>query len=194
MDVFRFEDPGFSIQTPSILRQRGMSQKGFSSAAAVQSWRPKGLLIGNFTEHREPVTALALAPDHHFFLSAGGSFIKVWDCARLEKNVTNRSRATYEAGMMTLSLFSTKNENVSRCCSKASPVSAVAFCENRRSFAVATTSGSIDIVRVDYFPSSAGSPRYGRPTSVHSLSVDQGRIDNLLHYDEGRIFTDNGTT
>ena len=58
-----------------------------------------GLLISNFTEHTDAVTKLALSPDHNFFVSGSNDgTVKVWDCQRLEKNVTNRSRTSHVLG------------------------------------------------------------------------------------------------
>lgn len=58
--------------------------------------RPQGALVACYEEHSDRVTALAVSQDQAFFASGSldGS-VKVWDTARLEKNVTTHSRLTY---------------------------------------------------------------------------------------------------
>ena len=66
--------------------------RGPSSSAA----RPQGTLIAYFAEHAAPIVALAVPMDHLFFVSAArDGVIKVWDTARIERNVTAHSRVTY---------------------------------------------------------------------------------------------------
>lgn len=66
---------------------------------AVRSqWRPKGTLVAHLGEHKAAVNQICVSPDHNFFVSCSddGS-VKIWDTARLEKNVTNRARMSYNS-------------------------------------------------------------------------------------------------
>lgn len=67
-------------------------------ATTPSNQRPQGTLIACLSEHTAAVTALAAALDATFFVSGSDDgTIRVWDTARLEKNVTARSRLTYAA-------------------------------------------------------------------------------------------------
>ncbi|KAJ6613557.1 hypothetical protein B0H10DRAFT_2047665 [Mycena sp. CBHHK59/15] len=46
-------------------------------------------LVAHLTSHSDAITSLAVSPDHMFFT------VKVWDTARLERNVTSKPRHTY---------------------------------------------------------------------------------------------------
>ncbi len=88
------------------------------------------MLIAHFHEHRAAVNSIQVSADNHFFVSGSDDgTVKVWDCQRLEKNVTNRSRLTFSA---------------------AGKVKALAMCENSHSVAIGTESGSISVARVEY--------------------------------------------
>lgn len=58
--------------------------------------RPQGALIASFGEHQGAITSVCVSHDHLFFVSASmDKTVRVWDTARLEKNVNSRSRLTY---------------------------------------------------------------------------------------------------
>lgn len=58
--------------------------------------RPQGALIASFAEHQGAITSICVSHDHLFFVSASvDKTVRVWDTARLEKNVNSRSRLTY---------------------------------------------------------------------------------------------------
>lgn len=61
-------------------------------------WRPQGVLIAHLAEHRQSVNQLAVAGNGMFFASASNDeTVKVWDCRRLEKDVSFKSRLSYTA-------------------------------------------------------------------------------------------------
>lgn len=69
------------------------------------STRGVGTLVAHFTEHTAGINQLAISWDNLLFASCSddGS-VKIWDCFRLERNVTNRSRATYnQQGILRIS-------------------------------------------------------------------------------------------
>ena len=52
--------------------------------------------MAHLAEHRRAVNQLAVAGSGAFFVSASNDeTVKVWDCRRLEKDVSFRSRLTY---------------------------------------------------------------------------------------------------
>lgn len=113
--------------------------------------RPDGKLIAYFTEHSGPITSIAVSPDHAFFVSGSeDGTVKVWDTARLEKNVTSRSRATYSA--------------------QKGAITAVLILESSHCVASAATDGSLHIWRVDLSHGSS-MPRYGKLKLVSNFQL-----------------------
>ena len=56
----------------------------------------QGILVGHFAEHRRAVNQLAVSGNGAFFASASNDeTVKVWDCRRLDKDVSFRSKLTY---------------------------------------------------------------------------------------------------
>ncbi len=65
-------------------------------AVSQTPWHPQGVLIAHLAEHRQGVNQLAVAANGLFFASASNDeTVKVWDCRRLEKDVSFKSRLTY---------------------------------------------------------------------------------------------------
>ena len=74
------------------------SQAGAMGRGAVSQtpWHPQGVLIAHLAEHRQGVNQLAVAANGLFFATASNDeTVKVWDCRRLEKDVSFKSRLTY---------------------------------------------------------------------------------------------------
>ncbi|TKY85009.1 hypothetical protein EX895_006089 [Sporisorium graminicola] len=114
--------------------------------------RPEGRLIAYFTEHSAAVTCLALSPDHAYFVSGSqDGTLKVWDTARLEKNVTSKSRATYSA--------------------QKGAITGVIAIEASHCVASTATDGSLHVWRIDMIQSKASVPRYGRPKLVSNFQL-----------------------
>lgn len=95
------------------------------------AWKPSGKLVATFSEHVGAINRVVVSPDHQFFLTGGddGS-VKVWDTARLERNITHRSRLTHKhaAGARVLALC---------------------FIENTHTFISCASDGSVHVVKVD---------------------------------------------
>ncbi|CDW96863.1 hypothetical protein [Sporisorium scitamineum] len=112
--------------------------------------RPEGRLIAYFTEHSAAITCLALSPDHAYFVSGSqDGTLKVWDSARLEKNVTSKSRATYSA--------------------QKGAITGVIAIEASHCVASTATDGSLHVWRIDMIQSTSSVPRYGRPKLVSNF-------------------------
>ncbi|KAI9713419.1 MAG: Serine/threonine-protein kinase [Bogoriella megaspora] len=117
--------------------------KRSSGHISATPWRPEGTLVATFSEHTGPITRIVVAPDHNFFVTGSDDgCVKVWDSARLERNIAHRSRQTHR-----------HNPGVK--------VSTLTFVENTHCFISTGTDGSINVVRVDYIESPT-STRYGK--------------------------------
>ncbi|KXH32257.1 hypothetical protein CNYM01_06795 [Colletotrichum nymphaeae SA-01] len=108
-----------------------------------EPWRPQGRMVATFAEHTGSINRLVVSPDHVFFITGGddGS-VRVWDSARLEKNITHRSRQSH------------KHADGAR-------VLALCFIENTHCFISCASDGSVHIVKVETV-SASGTLRYGK--------------------------------
>ncbi|EEQ35037.1 Serine/threonine-protein kinase [Microsporum canis] len=115
-------------------------------------WRPQGGLVAMFGEHTGPVNRVVTAPDHAFFITASDDgTLKIWDTARLERNLTPRSRQTHRHA-------------------PGAKVKCVTFVENTYTFISAATDGSVHAVRVDY-QNHRDVIRYGKSQLVREYHI-----------------------
>lgn len=69
---------------------------GVSSIGDSVAWRPKGILATHLVEHKKAVNRIAVAGNGSFFVTVSDDeTAKVWDCRRLERDVSFRSRLTF---------------------------------------------------------------------------------------------------
>jgi phosphoinositide-3-kinase, regulatory subunit 4 len=125
-------------------------------------------LVANLTAHSGPVNGLVVAPDHAFFVSCSDDqTVKVWDTAKLERNVTRKPRHVY-----------TQHH---------ASVTAICMLENSHCFASAAADGSLHIVRVHVSYTNAGIAKYGKISIVREHRVDHAGeyITCLLHFNTG---------
>ena len=122
---------------------------------SANPWRPEGVLVAMFSEHTASITRVVVAPDHAFFLTGSddGS-VKVWDSARLERNIAHRSRQTHKHA-------------------PGVQVSSLTFVENTHCFISSGTDGSVNVVKVDYIESNA-STRYGKLRLLREWQFSDG--------------------
>ena len=129
--------------------------------------RLEASLVAHFNSHSEAITGIAVSPDHLFFVSASDDkTVKVWDTARLERNVTSKPRHTY-------------NQHHAR-------VKCVCMLEGVHCFASAADDGSLHIVRVHV--SQGGTlPKYNKLQVVREHRVDTPGeyITSMVHYSTG---------
>jgi phosphoinositide-3-kinase regulatory subunit 4 len=113
------------------LRRQKSSKSTISQPAGEEAWKPSGKLVATFSEHVGAINRVVVSPDHQFFLTGGDDgCVKVWDTARLERNITHRSRLTHKhaAGARVLALC---------------------FIENTHSFVSCASDGSVHVVKVE---------------------------------------------
>ncbi|KAF1821881.1 protein kinase WD40 [Dissoconium aciculare CBS 342.82] len=115
-------------------------------------WRPLGSVVAVLGEHTAKITRILPAPDHSFFLTASddGS-IKVWDAARLERNVTHRSRQTYRLA-------------------PGVRITSLCFIQATYSFVCTGSDGSVHAVKVDASESNSGI-KYGKLRAVREWHI-----------------------
>lgn len=132
--------------------------------------RPSGTLVAMFSEHTGSVNRVVVSSDHLFFLTGSddGS-VKIWDCARLERNLAHRSRQTH----------------------KHAPdvkVTSLCFVENTHCFVSTGSDGSVHIVRVECVEISGSTTKYSKTKllrqwqlpdpSSHAVWVAHFKADN----------------
>jgi hypothetical protein len=129
--------------------------------------RPEATLVAQLSSHTDAITAFAVSPDHIFFVSSSDDkTVKVWDTARLERNVTSKPRLSYT--------------------SHQGKIKAVCMLEGVHCFASAADDGSLHVVRV-YVSQSGALPRYTQMHTIreHRLSRPGEYITCMTHYDSG---------
>lgn len=129
---------------PTIVSVKQRHWETQPSTTTDVSWRPKGTLVARFGEHTASITRVVVAPDHSFFItgSEDGS-VKVWDSARLERNLANRARQTY------------KHDS-------GSGVTSLCFIQNTHCFVSGARDGAIHLVRTDFTAAAQGTTKYGK--------------------------------
>lgn len=102
-------------------------------------------------EHKGAITDIKVSPDQLFFITGSeDGTIKVWDTIRLEKNVTSKSRQTFQQG---------------------GKITSICMLENSHCVASASDNGTLWIHRVDV--SLAGSiPKYSKPQLIRQHTTD----------------------
>lgn len=113
------------------ISQKRASNRTTASRPKDDGWKPSGKLVATFSEHTGAINRVVVSPDHQFFLTGGDDgCVKVWDTARLERNITHRSRLTHKHA-------------------PGAKVVALCFIENTHSFISCATDGSVHVVKVD---------------------------------------------
>jgi len=153
------------------VRRRNVPRSTFSTrdSSSSSARRIDANLIANLTSHSEAITGLAVSPDHLFFVSSSDDkTVRVWDTARLERNVTSKPRQTY-------------GQHHAR-------VKCVCVLEGLHCFASAAEDGSLHVVRVHVTVPGAGAlPKYNRLQVVREHRVENvgEYIVAMVHYNTG---------
>lgn len=150
------------------VRRRNAVRHTFGARDGVHK-RAGATLVAHLTSHSDSITALAVAPDHMFFVSASDDkTIKIWDTARLERNVTSKPRLTYGQ--------------------HHAQVKCVCMLEGVHCFASAADDGSLHVVRV-HTTQSGSLPKYNKLQVIREHRVkDVGEyITCMAHFNTGRL-------
>lgn len=127
------------LVTPITRRKASKTPNG----QVVEGWKPTGKLVATFSEHIGAVNRIAVSPDHVFFVTGGDDgAVKVWDTARLERNIAHRSRQTYRHAT-------------------GAKVMALCFIEYTHCFISCASDGSVHVVKVETAMAN-GVARYGK--------------------------------
>lgn len=140
-----------------ISRHRAIARSG--NQAADKPWHPEGNLVATFSEHTGSINRIVVAPNHTFFLTGGDDdTVRVWDTARLERNIAHRSRQTHKQG--------------NDC-----KITSLCFVENTHCFVSTGSDGSVNVVKVEYLHGSAGSTgRYGKLRLLREYQLPEGEF------------------
>lgn len=123
-------------------------------------WKPEGTLVAMLGEHTASVNRVVVAPDHAFFITGSDDgTVKIWDSARLERNIAHRSRQTHRHAA-------------------DAKVTSLTFVENTHSFVSTATDGSVHVVNVHYEENHGdkGMPRYSRLKLVREHQLRTGQF------------------
>ncbi|KAF8752206.1 Protein kinase domain [Rhizoctonia solani] len=88
----------YKTSTQSFISAHSTPQRTQGTQASREngSRRADALLISHMNAHDSRVNGIAVSPDHVFFISCSEDrTVKVWDTARLERNVTTKPRHVY---------------------------------------------------------------------------------------------------
>lgn len=114
-----------------------------ANGQVAEGWKPTGKMMATFSEHVGAINRVVVSPDHVFFITGGDDgAVKVWDTARLERNIAHRSRQTHRHA-------------------PRAKVLALCFIENTHCFISCASDGSVHVVKVETAFAS-GSTRYGK--------------------------------
>lgn len=149
LDNFPRDVVEFGPNVPVLVNKKSASQ------ANEAPWRPEGNLVAVFSEHNGPISRVAVSPDHVFFITGGhDGTVKVWDTARLERNITHRSRQTHVHA-------------------DGAKVLALCFIESTHCFVSCASDGSVHVVKVDTI-TAGGVVRYGKLRLLREYQLPAG--------------------
>ena len=148
------------------IRRRATGRHSFVSRDGTNK-RPEANLVAHLSPHTDAITGLAVSPDHMFFVSASDDkTVKVWDTARLERNITSKPRHSYSQ--------------------HHAKVKCVCMLEGVHCFASAAEDGTIHVVKVN--ASQTGTlPKYGKLQALreHRLERVGEYVTCMMHFNSG---------
>ncbi|KAJ6850714.1 phosphoinositide 3-kinase regulatory subunit 4 isoform X2 [Iris pallida] len=142
----------------------GLPPVAGAPSVPVSGWKPRGVLVAHLQEHRSAVNELSVSNDNTFFVSASDdSTVKIWDTRKLEKDISFRSRLTYNLdgsrALCTTMLRGTAQVVVGAC------------------------DGTLHLFSVDYISRGLGSvvERYSGIADIKKREAGEGAIVSLLN-------------
>lgn len=165
LDTYREPLPELGSYVPVGIPRRRALRTNFPPRERTPN-RPSGTPIAHLIEHTGAITDIQVSPDQLFFATGSeDGTVKIWDTIRLEKNVTSRSRQTFQQG---------------------GKITSVCVIENSHCVASASDNGTLLLHRVDV--SLSGSmPRYGKVQLIRQQRSEQkgDYVTCLLSYNTG---------
>ncbi|KAH8119146.1 hypothetical protein DFH11DRAFT_1838620 [Phellopilus nigrolimitatus] len=150
------------------VRRRNTTRQNFSLRDSKRR-NVEATLIAHLNSHTEAVNGVSVSPDHIFFVSCSDDkTVKVWDTARLERNVTSKPRHTY-------------GQHHAR-------VKCVCILEGYHAFASAADDGSLHVVRV-HINQTGSLPKYSKLQLVreHRINRPGEFIQHMMHYNSDAV-------
>lgn len=141
----------------------------------ADSWKPEGVLIAHYAEHRRCVNQIAVSPSitNPFFVTASNDgTVKVWDLKKTDEDLNFNSCATYAA--------------------QRGEILSVTPCADHHNIASASSHGSIHIWNVNYAPdltNDASSDRFTGISSRQEVSPEEGAILYVQQWDALLLYT-----
>ncbi|GFP86748.1 serine/threonine-protein kinase ppk19 [Phtheirospermum japonicum] len=142
-----------------------ISSLAWSSTIPDSGWRPRGVLVAHLQEHRSAVSDISISMDQQFFVSASeDSTVKIWDCKKLEKDISFRSRLTYSLG--------------------GTRAMCVAVLQGSTQIVVGASDGTMHMFSVDHISRGLGNvvENYSGIADVKKIGFGEGAILSLLNY------------
>ncbi|EJD02926.1 uncharacterized protein FOMMEDRAFT_123012 [Fomitiporia mediterranea MF3/22] len=150
------------------VRRRNTTRQSFTARDSNRR-NVEATLIAHLNSHSDAVNGIAVSPDHLFFVSCSDDkTVKVWDTARLERNVTSKPRHTY-------------GQHHAR-------VKCVCILEGHHAFASAADDGSLHVIRVHVHQGSS-MPKYTKLQVVREYRVERPSeyIQCMMHYNSDSL-------
>ena len=118
----------------------------------THTWQPQGVLISHLAEHKRAVNKLRVSDDNLFLISASDDgTCKIWDCRKLEKDISFKSRLTY----------SYQGGRILSCAS---------MIHSKQSVASASSDGSVHLWNVEYVTRQGIPEKYTGITRIGNIS------------------------
>mmetsp|Transcript_459 Transcript_459/g.1742 ORF Transcript_459/g.1742 Transcript_459/m.1742 type:complete len:1427 (+) Transcript_459:143-4423(+) len=158
---------GEQPSTHNVVHQRNLSDAvvdalstGVSGHANPHSytytWQPQGILISHLAEHKRAVNKLSLSHDMFFLTSASDDgTCKIWDCRKLEKDISFKSRLTY----------SHQGGRILSC---------VSLMHSKESVASASSDGTVHVWNVEYSTRQGVPEKYNGITRIGNVAKSAG--------------------
>lgn len=151
----------------------GISSRSVSQS--VDAWKPEGVLLAHYVEHRRRINQIAVSKDasNPFFVTGSNDgTVKVWDLKQNNDDLSFRSCATYAAQ---------KGEILS-----------VTPCEDNRSIASASRQGTIHVWRVNYAPhpsNEAMADQFTGISCLQEIAPEEGAVLHVQQWDALLLYT-----
>ncbi|SPQ98223.1 unnamed protein product (mitochondrion) [Plasmodiophora brassicae] len=131
--------------------------------AHPHTWRPQGILVADLIEHRSSISQISVSRDNQLMVAGSvDGCVRVWDCSRLEKSISSSSHLIYNM--------------------PDGGVNCVCVCDASHSVAVGSSSGSVQVLRVEFTAKKDGSvDRFVGVTVLAKLEPREGGVVSVQH-------------